>query len=59
MILVLLIIVAPGEAADTQPSVAQFKQVFEAHLQKLKPDGFAAQSVLFQEARPGTPNGGY
>jgi hypothetical protein len=59
MILVPLLIVAPGHPADTQPSVAQFQQVFEAHLQKFKPDGFTARTVLFQEVRPGTPNGGY
>jgi hypothetical protein len=59
LILVLLLFVAAGQAADTRPSVAQFKQVFEAQLQKLKPDGFTARTVLFQEVRPGTPNGGY
>jgi hypothetical protein len=40
-----------------QPSVAQFKEVLNARLQKLKPEGTSVRTVLFEAAQAGTPNG--
>src|SRR5438552_425116 len=56
IVLAALLSVVPAEA---QPSTAQFKQVLEAQLQKLKPTGTSVRTVLFEEVRPGTPNGGF
>jgi hypothetical protein len=58
-ILVSLLVLAAAARVDAQPSVAQFKQVLEAHLQKLRPEGFSARTVLFQSVRAGQPKGGY
>jgi hypothetical protein len=59
MLTVLLLFVAAGCAADTQPSVEQLKQALDARLQKLKSEGTTVRTVLFQEVVPGKPNGGY
>ena len=42
-----------------EPSVAEFKQTFEAQLQKLKPEGFTKRTVRFGPIVKGTANGGY
>ncbi len=48
-----------ASTAAAQPSAAQFTQLLEAHLQKLKPAGTTVRTVLFQDVQPGKPNGGY
>jgi hypothetical protein len=58
MVLISLFVCALGYAEAAQPSVEQFKQVFEEQMQKLKPVGFTVRTVLFQEVRPGKANGG-
>lgn len=42
-----------------QPGVEEFKKVFEAALQKLKPEGYTKRTVKFGTVVKGTPNGGY
>jgi hypothetical protein len=42
-----------------QPGVEQFKKVFEAQLQQLKPTGFAKRTVKFGSVTKGTANSGY
>lgn len=59
VVVTLLLIGAPASAAGAQPTVAQFEQVLNAHLQKLKPAGVTVRTVLFQNVRSGKPNGGY
>lgn len=54
-----LLLVAPGYAAAAQPSVAQFKQVLNAQLQRVKTEGTTTRTVLFQDVVAGNPNGGY
>lgn len=46
-------------AAADQPTVEQFKQVFDRQLQELKPQGYTERTVLFQDVRPGRANGGH
>jgi hypothetical protein len=62
MLVLVLLLVAPGcgpsYAAAASPSVEQFKQVLEARLQKLKPEGTTVRTVLFQDVIPGKPKGG-
>ena len=59
--MVLLLFIAPGyaprDAIAASPSIEQFKQVLEARLQNLKPDGTTVRTVLFQEVIPGKPKG--
>lgn len=42
-----------------QPGVEQFKKVFEAQMQKLKPEGYTRRTVKFGDVVAGKPNGGY
>lgn len=56
--LVAIVLIAPACAAEAQPSTEQFKQVFEAQLQKLTPTGVTERTVLFQEVRPGKATAG-
>lgn len=55
----LMVLGVPARSANERPTVEQFKQVLNARLQKLKTDGYPVRTVLFQEVRAGTPNGGY
>jgi hypothetical protein len=63
IVLTSLLTVALGCSKDAQqsdqPSVEQFKQVLNAHLQALRIEGFTERTVLFQDVQPGKPNGGY
>lgn len=42
-----------------KPSVELFKHVFEAHMQKLLPDGYTKRTINFVQVVPGNPDGGY
>jgi len=55
----LLTVLAPTFAPAQAPSSAQFQQVLETHLQKLKPTGTTVRTVLFEETGAGRPNGGF
>jgi hypothetical protein len=48
---------APMASAQA-PTADTLKQVLQQRLQKLRPEGTSERSVLFQEVRAGTPNGG-
>lgn len=45
--------------AQGRPSVDDFKREFDAAMQKLRPTGFTARTLLFESVRAGTPSGGY
>jgi hypothetical protein len=46
-------------SCSQKPSVELFKQVFNAHMQKLRPEGYTKRTINFVQVTPGTPNGGY
>lgn len=54
-----LLVSCSGPAESQKPSVETFKQVFEAHMQKLRPEGFTKRTISFVQVTPGTANGGY
>ncbi len=56
--IILAAICISGCDAQGQPGVEEFKKVFEAQLQKLKPTGFTKRSVVFKNVVKGTSNGG-
>jgi hypothetical protein len=51
--------VFPAAAVAQNPTTAQFEQVFEAQMQKLKPQGFTVRTILFENVRAAAPAGGY
>lgn len=42
-----------------QPTVEQFKQVFNSQMQNLKSTGYTKRTILFVQVIKGKPNGGY
>ncbi len=56
--LAVLVHLSPAMAAEEPPTADDFKRTLEARLQKLRPAGTTERTVLFQEVRPGTANGG-
>ncbi|MDQ6756806.1 MAG: hypothetical protein M3004_07710 [Bacteroidota bacterium] len=58
-LIILFFFFAINFTAISQPTVEQFKQVFNSQMQKLKTTGFTKRNISFVQVTKGTPNGGY
>jgi hypothetical protein len=49
----------PCTGIAQNPTTAQFEQLFESQMQKLKSEGFTVRSIRFEKVMAGKPSGGY
>jgi len=56
----LIVLAYPGRVvAQGGPTTDDFKRALDAAMQKLRPTGFTARALLFENVRAGAPSGGY